>query len=67
VCQAPGDRCLALLPTARVIPRGDAQTGVTVLIEAQETGAQMTLSDELLRFWTEVDLVAGRPAWLGRR
>jgi len=64
VCQAPLDPCLRLLPTARVVPRADAQTGVTVLIEAQETGVQMTLSDELLRFWTEVDLVAGRPAWL---
>lgn len=64
ICQAPVDTCRRLLPTSQVIPRAD-KPGVTVLIEAQEVGVQMALSEELTRFWSEVDLVAGRPAWLG--
>jgi hypothetical protein len=67
ICQAPVDTCRRLLPTSRVVPRSDEQPAVTVLIEAQEGGAYMALSDELSRFWSEVDLVAGRPAWLGPR
>jgi hypothetical protein len=51
VCQAPLDACRRLLPTSQVIPRPDAPPGVTVLIEAQETGVQMALSEELSRFW----------------
>ena len=66
VCQAPPDQCLRLLPTAEVIPRADSQTCVTVLIEGQETGAQMALSEALRRYWSSVDLVGGRPAWLDR-
>ncbi|MBA3875944.1 MAG: hypothetical protein C0498_03250 [Anaerolinea sp.] len=64
VCEAPADRCLKLLPTAQVIPRINSDGDVTVLVEAQENGVHMTLSDELTRYWSEVDLVAGRPAWL---
>lgn len=67
VCQAAPEPCLRLMPTAQVIPRADSQSGVTVLIEAQETGVQMALSEELRRFWSEVELVAGRPDWLGPR
>ncbi len=67
VCQAAPEPCLRLMPTAQVIPRADSQTGVTVLIEAQETGVDMALSEELRRFWSEVELVAGRPDWLGSR
>lgn len=67
ICQAPVDTCRRLLPTSQVIPRTDEQPGVTVLIEAREGGAHIALSDELSRFWSEVDLVAGRPAWLGPR
>lgn len=64
VCQATQERCLSLLPTAQVIPRSDTGPDVTVLIEAGENGV-VPLTEELERFWTEVDLVAGRPAWLG--
>jgi hypothetical protein len=64
VCQATQERCLSLLPTARVIPRSDTGPDVTVLIEAGETGV-VPLTEELERYWAEVDLVAGRPAWLG--
>ncbi|HYO42476.1 MAG TPA: hypothetical protein VES19_04690 [Candidatus Limnocylindrales bacterium] len=67
ICQAPVDTCHRLLPTSQVIPRTDVQPGVTVLIEAQEGGVQKALSEELRRFWSDVDLVAGRPAWLGDR
>ena len=67
VCQAPVETCRLLLPTSEVIPRTDSRPGVTVLIEAQEDGVRMALSDGLRRFWSEVDLVAGRPAWLGPR
>ena len=37
---------------------------VTVLIEAGENGV-VPLTEELERYWAEVELVAGRPAWLG--
>lgn len=67
ICQAPVETCRRLLPTSQVIPRADTPPGVTVLIEAQERGAYMALSDELSRFWSEVELAAGRPAWLGPR
>lgn len=65
LCQAAPEPCLRLMPTAQVIPRADPQSGVTVLIEAQETGVQMVLSEELRRYWSEVELVGGRPDWLG--
>ncbi len=64
VCQASRERCLSLLPTAQVVPRSDTGPDVTVLIEAGENGV-IPLTEELERYWTEVDLVAGRPAWLG--
>lgn len=64
VCQATREQCLSLLPTAQVIPRSDTGPDVTVLIEAGESGL-VPLTEELERYWTEVDLVAGRPAWLG--
>lgn len=64
VCQATQERCLGLMPTAQVIPRSDTVPGVTVLINARENGV-VPLTDELQRYWAEVDLVAGRPAWLG--
>lgn len=65
ICQAPIDPCHRLMPTSQVLPRAEGQLGPTVLVEAQEVGVHMALSDELRRFWSEVDLVAGRPAWLG--
>ena len=64
VCQAAQEPCLTLLPTAQVIPRSDTGPAVTVLIEAGENGV-VPLTEELERYWTGVDLVAGRPAWLG--
>ena len=64
VCQATQEQCLSLLPTAQVIPRSDTGPDVTVLIEAGENGV-VPLTDELERYWAEVELVAGRPAWLG--
>ena len=64
VCQATQEQCLSLLPTARVIPRSDTGPDVTVVIEAGENGV-VPLTEELERYWAEVDLVAGRPAWLG--
>lgn len=64
VCEAAQQQCLSLLPTAKVIPRSDTGPDVTVLIEAAENGVG-PLTDELQRYWAEVDLVAGRPAWLG--
>ena len=64
VCQATQKQCLSLLPTAQVISRPETGTDVTVLIEAGENGV-VPLSDELARYWAEVSLVAGRPAWLG--
>jgi hypothetical protein len=64
VCQATQERCLGLMPTAQVIPRSDTVPGVTVLINAHENGV-VPLTEELERYWAEVDLVAGRPAWLG--
>lgn len=67
ICQAPLDPCRRLLPASQVIPRPDAPPGVTVVIEAREVGVQMALSDELRRSWTDVDLAAGRPGWLGTR
>jgi hypothetical protein len=38
-----------------------------VLINAQETGVHIALSEELRTYWSEAELVAGRPAWLGPR
>jgi hypothetical protein len=64
VCQATQERCLSLMPTARVIPRSDTAPDVTLLINAHENGVA-PLSEELARYWAEVDLVVGRPAWLG--
>ena len=64
VCQATEERCLSLSPMARVIARSDTGPDVTVLIEAGENGV-VPLTEELERYWAEVDLVAGRPAWLG--
>ncbi len=64
VCQATREQCLSLLPTAQVIPRSDTGPDVTVLIEAGENGVR-PLTEELERYWTDVDLAAGRPAWLG--
>lgn len=64
VCQATQERCLSIMPTAQVIPRSDTGPDVTVLINARENGV-VPLTDELQRYWAEVDLVAGRPAWLG--
>jgi hypothetical protein len=64
VCQASREPCLSLMPTARVIPRSDAGPDVTVLVEAGESGV-VPLSEELERYWIEVDLVPGRPDWLG--
>lgn len=64
VCQASKQQCLSLMPTAQVIPRSDTGPDVTVLIEAGENGV-VPLTEELERYWAEVDLVAGRPAWLG--
>jgi hypothetical protein len=64
VCQATPERCLSVMPTARVIPRSDTVPEVTLLINARENGV-VPLSEELERYWTEVDLVVGRPAWLG--
>ena len=64
VCQATEEQCLNLLSTAQVVPRSDTGPDVTVLIEASENGV-VSLTHELERYWTEVDLVAGRPAWLG--
>lgn len=64
VCVAPAERCLELMPTADLIPRDKLDSNVTVLIEAQEPGVAMTLSPELVRYWSEVDLVEGTPAWL---
>ena len=63
VCQATQERCLGLMPTAQVIPRSDTVPGVTLLINAHENGV-VPLTKELERYWAEVDLVAGRPAWL---
>ncbi len=64
VCQATQEQCLSLMPTAQVIPRSDTGPDVTVLIEAGENGV-VPLTEELERYWAEVDLVAGRPSWLG--
>lgn len=64
VCQATQEQCLSLLPTATVISRSDIGPDVTVLIEAGENGV-VPLSDELARYWAQVDFVAGRPTWLG--
>jgi hypothetical protein len=63
VCGAAAQQCLSALPTAQVLERADTGPDVTVLIEAGENGV-VPLSDELEQFWTQVDLVAGRPAWL---
>jgi len=63
VCQGTQERCLSLLPTARGIPRSDSGLDVTVLIEAGETGLA-SMTEALERYWTEVELVAARPAWL---
>jgi hypothetical protein len=63
VCQATQERCLGLMPTAQVIPRSDTAPDVTLLINAHENGV-VPLSEEVARYWAEVDLVAGRPAWL---
>ena len=63
VCQDTQERCLGLMPTAQVIPRSDTVPDVTLLINAHENGV-VPLSEELARYWTEVELVAGRPAWL---
>lgn len=64
VCEATQQQCLRLMPTAEVIPRSDIGPDVTLLIEAGENGV-IPLTDELRRYWAEVGLVAGRPAWLG--
>jgi len=64
VCQSTQERCLSLMPTAQAIPRSDTGPDVTVLIEAHENGV-VPLTEELARYWAEVELVAGRPAWLG--
>lgn len=64
VCEAAQQQCLSLLPTSRVVPRSDTGPDVTVLIEARENGVIAPLSDELGRYWTEVDLIVGRPDWL---
>jgi hypothetical protein len=67
ICQAAVEVCHRLLPTSEVIALKDPHPGATVMIEAQEDGVNLTLSDALRRFWTEVDLMTGRPAWLGSR
>jgi hypothetical protein len=65
ICQAPSERCRELLPTARTLPHPAAD--VTVMVETQEAGAKRGLSDALVSYWSEVELVPGIPGWLEGR